>query len=234
MSSATDRYLTFLREAYTADDGAVRTRASAKYVEQLRAAHEGQKLQFDLTACLAGSEGFTGRVWFWSDLHLFHTNVIRYTDRPFADASSMNDTMMRNCLHLVQPSDILVFGGDITMGNVTATNELLRAIPGYKVNVLGNHDVDRKGKLLALEVDALVASLEFEFRGHAFFVSHYPVSEDVLEEGQLNLHGHIHNNALHRSLGTGARHLNMSVEHTGYQPVPLDWLLAHRTHVQAA
>jgi calcineurin-like phosphoesterase family protein len=222
-----DTYLKFLGTQYVRDDGTTQQPASGKFIKALWAVHSAHRSKLDLGACIEGKQsGFSGRVWFWSDLHLFHANVIGYCDRPFVDIQSMNETMLRNCLAQVLPEDIVIFGGDVAMGNVPATNELLHQIPGYKVLVVGNHDMDRKtGKLLALAVDEYVPCIEFSAAGLDFFVSHYPMNEALLRPGQVNIHGHIHNQSLHPAVGSGARHINMSVEFTGYQPVSLDELL---------
>ncbi|MDR3369074.1 hypothetical protein [Rhodoferax sp.] len=220
-----ERYFHFLETQYIAEDGTRQQSAKGRYVAHLREIHAGYRPRYDLTACLAATqEGFCGRVWFWSDLHFFHTNVIRYCDRPFATAAEMNSALLSNCLSCVTAQDILVIGGDITMGNIEATNAMLRAIPGFKINVLGNHDY-HKHALLKLAVDESAACFEIVYAGQSIFVSHYPVSEAALSPGQLNLHGHIHNNGLPPALGGGKRHINMSVECIGYTPVLLPNLL---------
>lgn len=223
-----NQYAEFLATQYVRDDGTTAQPASNKFIKVLREVHAAHSPARDLAACIEGKQpGFTGQVWFWSDLHFFHSNIIGYCNRPFADMESMNETMLRNCLDTVSAGDILVFGGDITMGNVEATNELLRAIPAYKLNVVGNHDMDRKkGKLLDLAVDEIAPCLEFSVGGRDFFVSHYPVRECMLRPGQTNIHGHIHNQSVHPAVGSGSRHVNMSVEFTGYRPVDLTALLA--------
>jgi len=137
----------------------------------------------------------------------------------------MNNALLKNCLACVRPDDILLIGGDITMSNIDGTNALLRAIPAYKINVLGNHDTQKRQRL-KLAVDETVACLELTYRDHSIFVSHYPVSESVLWPGQFNLHGHIHNNGLPPALGDGSRHINMCVEHTEYSPVLMATLLS--------
>jgi calcineurin-like phosphoesterase family protein len=221
-----ERYFTHLRTQYVRDDGKAKQPASGKYLDVLRQVHRDYRPRFDLASCLTGTHsGFKGRVWFWSDLHFFHTNVIKYCQRPFADMLSMNQGLLRNCLAHVTADDIVVFGGDITMGDVGATNALLRAIPAYKINILGNHDIEKR-ELLKLAVDEVAACLELQAQGVSLFFSHYPVPEMVLAPGQLNVHGHIHSTPLHPTLGDGTRHVNMSVEHTNFSPVSLDWLLS--------
>ena len=225
-----DRYFAFLGTPRMMDDGVARPPAGDRYIDLLREVHAAYRPRFDLSACLAGTQpGFKGQVWFWSDLHFFHANVIKYCDRPFETAEAMNDTMLRNCLARVEAEDILVFGGDITMSSVEATNELLCTIPGYKINVLGNHDIHKR-RLLGLGVDETAACLDVVYEGRQLRLSHYPVSEPWLLPGETNVHGHIHNSALHPSVGDGSRHINMSVEGTGYAPMLLGQLLSRGHH----
>lgn len=224
--SIAERYFDHLETQYIAENGKRRQPARGRFVRRLREIHANHKPKYDLSACLTGSQsGFNGRVWCWSDLHLSHANIIKYCRRPFATVEEMNNSLLQNCLSCVSPNDILLIGGDITIFNVIGANAILDAIPGYKINVLGNHDA-QKDKLLNLHVDETVACLEFTYLDQSVFVSHYPVAEGVLEPRQVNLHGHIHNNGLPKALGDGSRHINMSVEFTGYSPLPLLELIA--------
>lgn len=77
--------------------------------------------------------------------------------------------------------------------------------------LLGNHDVS-DDSVLALEVDEVAACLEIDFQGRLIFVSHYPMNESLLEPGELNIDGHLHNTPLPASLGSGSRHINMCVD----------------------
>jgi calcineurin-like phosphoesterase family protein len=224
-STTAERYFTHLGTQFVRDDGKTKQPASGKFIDVLREVHQAYRPRFNLAACIAGTQpGFKGRVWFWSDLHFFHEKVIQYCNRPFADMPAMNEGLLRNCLERVTAADIVVFGGDITMRNVPETNAMLRAIPAYKINILGNHDVEHR-TLLKLAVDEIAPCLELEAFGKSLFFCHYPMPERLLAPEQLNVHGHLHTTALHPSLGDGSRHINMSVEHTGYAPVTLDWLL---------
>ncbi len=154
------------------------------------------------------------RVWLTADLHLGHRNVLSYCDRPFADAQAM-DAALVSQLGKVETDDWLVIVGDVALGDHTLAFPLLRALPGRKVLVVGNHDITRSGKchyLDALQEDgtpvfeAIVPFLYWE--GHAgqrVVVSHYPLQlpettkEECVDGGAvgwplplLNYHGHLH------------------------------------------
>lgn len=226
--SLAEAYFAFLGTPLKMDNGDLEQIASTKFIDMLREAHAAHRSRYDLSACLAGTaSNFNGRVWFWSDIHFFHNSIIRYCQRPFADVAHMNDALLKNCLACVRANDILVFGGDVTFGTAEATNHLLRAIPAYKILVLGNHDIDGRTKtsLFKLAMDEVAACMELEYKGTPLFLSHYPVHDKLLAPGQINLHGHLHNTPFPKELGTGARRINISIECTGYEPVSINWLL---------
>ena len=225
-ASTAERYFKFLSATYLDAQGRTAQPAKGRYIDALRQLHQTHRPRWDVSACLSGTQsGFSGKVWVWSDLHFSHENILRYCQRPFESAEAMNAALLQNCLARVTAQDLLIFGGDLTKGTVDEANRILRKIPAYKINVLGNHDIEKR-ELLGLAVDETVACLEFESDGRLAFMSHYPVSERILKQGQVNIHGHVHASALPPALGDGTRHINICVERTQYAPVRLDELLS--------
>lgn len=155
-------------------------------------------------------------VWVWSDIHFGHKNIIKYTEphRPFNSPDEMNAAMIANYKAVVKPDDIVIWGGDITFMNIHATNGLLRSLPGYKIQIVGNHDMDRKGNLIEMDFDerhlCMVIDVQDEQIDSQLLVSHYPI--DNVPRGLFNLHGHIHQKLANEW------NINMCVEHTGCAP----------------
>src|SRR3954452_14523275 len=58
--------------------------------------------------------------YFTADLHLGHANIIRYCDRPFADAGEMDAALLNNLNAVVRQEDTLYVLGDFCMGNDAA------------------------------------------------------------------------------------------------------------------
>jgi calcineurin-like phosphoesterase family protein len=222
-----ERYLEDLEIPFLSADGKFRERAPKDFITILRSLHHSYRPKFDLSVCLGGSADFTANVWFWSDQHFSHKNIIRFCDRPFNSVDDMNRSLLGNCIARVQQDDIIIFGGDIAMHDLQSANVILRAIPGHKILVLGNHDC-LGATILPLEVDEVAPYLEFNFEGRPIFVSHYPLNEHSLGFRQINLHGHLHDNPLPLALGTGDKHVNMCVERTNYAPMLLSDLLRGR------
>lgn len=69
-------------------------------------------------------------VWFTSDFHLGHSNIIRFCKRPFANAHEMNEAIVERMNSCVKPNDTLYFLGDFCLGSpryVTEYRERLGA-----------------------------------------------------------------------------------------------------------
>ena len=163
-----------------------------------------------------------GRVFYWSDLHFFHANIITHAERPFESAAHMNQVMQDNYRAAVTDKDLVIFCGDIAFYNMDPVKEILRSLPGKKVLVMGNHDFD-KNKLTfkdygVFDIQTMAFGFDFQHGNTTYrvVVSHYPVATDVLPENTINIHGHIHQHSAE------PRHVNVSVEHTGYAPVEIE------------
>src|SRR5438876_387714 len=105
-----------------------------------------QELIERISALVSGAISSVGRVWMTSDLHIGHTNIIDYAERPFGDVSSMNEAL-EALLSKIGRDELVVFVGDLIMGDYIGGVELLRRLPGRKILVAGNHDFSQHGKL---------------------------------------------------------------------------------------
>ena len=154
--------------------------------------------------------------WVWSDLHLGHENIIRYTNRPFEDAEAMNARLYANWDSVVGETDTLIFVGDVAMRTALcdATWQRIREGPGRaKILVIGNHDLTGSGTLRVDGFDDICSVLCIDGDVPLVF-THMPLA--TVPDGCANVHGHTHNAAPTRS-----PHINVSVEQLAYRPVPL-------------
>lgn len=135
--------------------------------------------------------------FFTSDLHLWHKNILSFTNRPFDDIEEMNETLISNINNVVGVSDSLYILGDIAMGmdKENTIKDFIRRVKCPDIHlVFGNHDK---------QDEALMLSLGFRSAKHynivpiskknKFVLSHYPMmSWDGSTHGSYMLHGHIH------------------------------------------
>lgn len=163
---------------------------------------------------------FTQRVWIWSDIHFWHKNVIKYTApfRPFETVEEMNNELIARYCSVVQPNDVSIWLGDIGFGRAAIINDILDTLPGYKIWIVGNHDIDRKGNVLDLHFDERHIALPVNIsdpRGlkYQLLLTHYPLSK--VPRNAVNVHGHIHQHTAE------PWNINVCVEHTSCSPINL-------------
>jgi calcineurin-like phosphoesterase family protein len=157
----------------------------------------------------------TGDTWVWSDNHFGHKNIIKYADgfRPYESVEEMNAVMITNCLKVVKPNDTLIFGGDVAFMAAVDMNEIPRQLPGYKIQIVGNHDMDRSGKLTNFHMHERHLCMIRDISDTKFqlLFTHYPM--DNVPKNCVNVHGHIHQNLAYD------HNINICVEHTGCAPI---------------
>lgn len=78
-------------------------------------------------------------LYFTSDHHFWHTNVIRYCNRPFTSVEEMNEALIKNWNDVVAPEDEVYYLGDFSMAARPVEIYTTR-LNGIKYLVPGNHD----------------------------------------------------------------------------------------------
>lgn len=90
------------------------------------------------------------RKFFTSDLHLGHHGILKHcpATRSFASVEDMDAAIVSRINDRVGSQDILYIVGDIAIsGDVEYIRHLFHEIRGRKILVIGNHDLDNKGRL---------------------------------------------------------------------------------------
>jgi len=137
------------------------------------------------------------KVFFTSDTHFGHTNIIKYCDRPFNTTNEMDETLIRNWNSVV-PQDGLVFHlGDFAFGDPAVYRPRLNGDIRF---IIGNHDRDSEAYYYNAPKDAK-PFLSYEdvrmvvINGQAIWLSHY-AHRVWPKQGRKSWHlyGHSHNN----------------------------------------
>ena len=114
------------------------------------------------------------KVYFTSDTHFGHENIIRYCNRPFRNAEEMNAGLIRRWRETVPEDGIVFHLGDFAHGNARLWNDILSALPGRKYLILGNHDMKalRQGYMGRFELVA--QQMTIRVGGQAIVLNHNP------------------------------------------------------------
>ena len=150
-------------------------------------------------------------MWFTSDQHFFHHNVLEYCKRPFKSAHEMNETIIANYNALVSPSDTVYMLGDLGILNSSALPKLesvIQRLNGNKHLILGNHDMYKPFTYVRMGFVSVHTSLEVE----GFYLAHEPA---VHKSGPV-LCGHVHEKWLRQ-----ANVVNVGVDVWDFKPVHL-------------
>ena len=148
----------------------------------------------------------------WSDLHLGHAKSISAFGRPHRTPEEMDDQLFDAWWRAVDSGDTIVNLGDLTPGGLSGRRlKRLRAAPGRKVLVLGNHEFTRGVDVGVEGFDEVYSSL-FVAGSPALLLTHIPLRR--VPPGCVSVHGHLHDDRVRGSLA----HINVSIEQLAYQP----------------
>ena len=114
------------------------------------------------------------KVFFTSDTHFGHANIIKFCDRPFANTAEMDETLIRNWNEKVGPDDVIFHLGDFAWGGSDVWTKLLTQLNGKKYLIIGNHDMKnlREGYLKYFE--KVVSQMHIQIEGRSVYLNHYP------------------------------------------------------------
>lgn len=160
-------------------------------------------------------------IWFISDTHFSHENIIRYAGRPFSNADAMNEAIVERWNSVVKPGDHVYHLGDVAFSKPAL--QIVRRLKGTKRLILGNHDTLAAIDYNSVGFQKILGARVFD----GILFTHYPIHpmsaggdfKDGVRIGRIigNAHGHIHE----RDAPKGP-YVNLSVEHTNYTPVSLE------------
>lgn len=156
------------------------------------------------------------KTWIWSDLHLGHDFSLAAFSRPFHTARAADKAMHRAWVERVTDDDSIICLGDISVDGCLSPHHAIRwrEAPGFKVLVLGNHDVDPINQVKNLDIQRKTLALATP-GDPPLLLTHVPLLQ--VPHGAVNVHGHIHD----KPAPTPHRHINVSVEQLGYAPANL-------------
>jgi len=172
------------------------------------------------------------KTFFTSDTHFYHSNIIKYCNRPFADANDMNETLIANWNNAVTPDDVVYHLGDFAFGDALGVDRVMRRLNFKHFHFIkGNHDKpfidwyhNFGNEELARKVTVYPHFLETKIEGHQFVLCHYAMRVwNQSHRGALHLYGHSHGTLPDDA---NSKSFDAGVDCHDYHPISLDRVLA--------
>lgn len=163
------------------------------------------------------------KTWFTSDLHLGHSKIIEYCDRPYSDVKEMNKSLVDNWNTCVKPDDVVYFLGDFAMSGRDNIHLWLNFLNGRKHLIKGNHDYSVKwDKFPQWESVSNLKeiSLSSEGENYKIIMCHFPLlTWNKSHYGSWMLHGHAHASL---PFDPNIKRLDVGVDGHDYKPVSFE------------
>lgn len=134
------------------------------------------------------------QVWFTSDTHFGHANIVKHSGRPFADVHEMDEKLVLNWNAVVRPGDLVYHVGDFALCDVEIATKIVKRLAGQKYLVCGNHDkAPRKDKGFLENWIWAKDMADITVGSQRIVLLHYAMRVwNQSHRGAWQLHGHSH------------------------------------------
>lgn len=138
-------------------------------------------------------------IWFVSDLHFGHKNILRFCNRPWNTTEEMDEALINNWNSVIKDNDIVFNLGDFAFAPNSKWKEILGKLKGKHYLVLGNHCITRwpGDKIMELFESVQHQMLLKIDNKYKVILNHYPFlcyagTYRKPEDCVIQLHGHVH------------------------------------------
>lgn len=149
--------------------------------------------------------------YFTSDEHYGHSNIIKYTNRPFNDVQEMDNELIKRHNERVKKGDIVIHAGDFSLiKNRKRVQGYINRLNGSHVFLKGSHDYWLPKNHISIYqkkiYDEYIVVCHYAMR--TWHRSHY---------NSYQLHGHSHG-----TLKPDGKQLDVGVDNNNYYPFSFD------------
>lgn len=170
------------------------------------------------------------KIFFTSDTHYCHNNIIRYCNRPFNNFKEMDEVLISKWNNKVPPDGIVFHLGDFCFAGSDKWKEIVSQLNGHIILIKGNHDHVSKGMEALFDYVSLEMSIEID--KHKVYLNHYPFltyAGAYNSKPVIQLFGHVHSNSTNADSGR-LKYLfptqyDVGVDNNNYVPISWDEVL---------
>ena len=133
-------------------------------------------------------------MFFTSDTHFNHANILRFCNRPFKNVEEMNETMIANWNRVVGTDDDIFHLGDFCLGGAVEWTSVLNRLNGKIHLIVGNHDLKNLRQGFVNRFEEVVMQRHIVIEKHSIYLNHYPFLcfSGSYKDDVWQLFGHVH------------------------------------------
>ena len=162
-------------------------------------------------------------LFFISDTHFGHKNIIRLAKRPFASVEEMDEALIENWNSVVGAGDTVYHLGDFAYRNALGADHYMQKLNGRVHLIRGNHDTHTLKSFPEI-FESVVDYFELKVESRTIVLSHYPMREwHGCWRGAWHLFGHVHSRLDHEPLGYS---LDVGLDSHDFLPLTVDQIEA--------
>lgn len=159
-------------------------------------------------------------IFFTSDTHFGHANIIKYCGRPYKTARDMDEGLIKNWNDTVRPDDLVYHLGDFSF----QSDQYVHRLNGKIILVKGNHDNGKYSRLF----EGVVEFVPMKIAEFNCFLIHTPIDPSgqykkgrepdftILDRYDFVICGHVH-----EKWKTCGKNINVGVDIWG-KPIHID------------
>lgn len=178
------------------------------------------------------------KVFFTSDTHFAHANIIGFCDRPFKDIEEMDRKLIENWNKKVPQDGVVFHLGDFAWGGYEIWKNIRDQLNGDIILIKGNHDQKNMTSTAEQELFKHVSWQMFiQVEGRKIWLNHYPFLcyAGVYREPHkliYQAYGHVHSGPgkkgqdIPRLVHTYPMQYDVGVDNNNYEPISWEELNA--------
>lgn len=169
-------------------------------------------------------------VFFTSDFHLFHNNVLIFDKRPFVDVHEMHVAIEGGWNEVVKPNDVVIYLGDLSFArreDKASVDAILSRLNGTIHFVMGNHDkfdeIKKMSRFQSVQdyLEVRIKQVDNNKTVETMFCCmHYPIySWNKSHHGSIMVHGHSHMSLSELEFHKTKKIFDVGVNGWDYKPI---------------
>ena len=160
--------------------------------------------------------------FFTADNHFGHTNILRFTNRPFSSVEEMDEELIKRWNERIKVNDLVYHLGDFSLLSHKYVNKYFDRLNG-KINLVpGGHDKRWIRHANNFEnVTILPALVTIKHNSFPIVLCHYPMlTWDRSHYGSIHFHGHSHG-----AIPNEGNRMDVGVDTNDFYPYKLDEIM---------